>query len=64
MEENGEIKVFTFPLTIYLKRESSRGSRISTRILYGRGGLHRNRQKLKRLYQYNAQCNSNIWFTF
>lgn len=37
MEENREIKVFTVPLTIYLKRESARGSRKSTRNLYGRG---------------------------
>lgn len=33
MEENREIKVFTVPLTIYLKRESARGSRKSTRNL-------------------------------
>lgn len=64
MEENREIKVFTFPLTTYLKRKSARGSRKSTRNLHGRGGLHRNSQKMKELYQHNAQHNSNMQFTF
>ena len=64
MEENREIKVFNFPLTTYLERESARGSRKSTRNLPGRGGLHGNSQKMKRPYQHNAQRNSNMQFTF